>query len=229
MRKIILTLILTLSIFLVKGQVLLNQVDIVSPKTKKLDPIYGIDVSFYQGKIEWSKLDSNIKFVIIKSSEGIRRVDYRFQYNWDNCKITKGIYHFFRPQYSGTQQGKLFLSLTNLDSFNIRPVIDVEFTPYWVAKRNRKIAIKNLNQMVDYIESRTGVNPIIYTSVNFWNKYIKPNFNNSHTLWIADFRNQGPPHLNWSIWQYTCKGRVSGIRQPVDKNITYNIDTLLFK
>jgi GH25 family lysozyme M1 (1,4-beta-N-acetylmuramidase) len=83
--------------------------------------------------------------------------------------------------------------------------------------------------MIEYIEDETNVTPIIYTSLHFWNKYILPNYKGDLTLWIADYRNQGPPDAKWSIWQYTCKGKVSGIKPPVDMNICVQIDTLLVK
>ena len=212
-----------------KCQVMFKDVNIISFRTPKIDTIYGIDVSVYQRKIEWSKIDTTIKFAIIKASEGINRVDKRFKFNWDSCRITKGGYHFFRPQFSGEKQGKLFLSLITTDSGSIIPVIDVEYTPYWLGKKNRKKAIKNLSAMVEFLSNESGIDPIIYTSVGFWNKYIVPNYTFNNKIWIADFRNQGPPNIVWSIWQYTCRSRVSGIGPLVDKNITYNIDTLLVK
>ena len=233
MKKILIAIFLILSTLNLVSQDstrILNQIEIIAIKTKHNDTIYGIDVSFYQGRIDWSKIDSNIRFSIMKASEGIYITDYRFKYNWDNCNITKGAYHFFRPQYSGEKQGRLFLSLITIDTGDIRPVIDVEYTPYWILKRHRKIAIKNLSKMINYIEEKTKVKPIIYTSTNFWNKYLSSDYNEQdHVLWVADFRNQGPPNLNWTIWQYTPKGKVTGIRTMVDKNITLNIDSLLVK
>jgi len=224
--KVLATTLLILISLLVKSQITIGPVNVVSFKTKKIDSIYGIDVSYYQGKIDWTKIDTNIKFAIIKSSEGIRRTDNRFKYNWDSCKIIKGGYHFFRPQYSGEQQGKLFLSLVK--SYNIRPVIDVEYTPYWILKSNRKKSVKNLIKMIDYVKKETGYKPIIYTSVNFWTNYVKPSHKESYTFWLADFRKK-PTTMDWSIWQYTCQGKVSGIKPKVDKSITYNINTLLVK
>jgi lysozyme len=84
----------------------LREVEIVSQR-KHIDTIQGIDISVYQGKIDWPNIDTNVRFIIIKASEGIARTDNRFKYNWENCNIVKGGYHFFRPQFSGkNQQGR---------------------------------------------------------------------------------------------------------------------------
>lgn len=209
---------------------MLSTVEVVSTKVTT-DTIYGIDVSYYQEKVDFSKIDSTIKFVIIKVSEGGNKIDSKFKYNWNNCHLIKGGYHFFRPQVSGITQAKLFLSQLQLDSGNIRPVIDVEHTRYWNIKKNRKIGVKHLKQMINFIKNETGVEPIIYTTGFFWNDFILPHYDGVHTLWVADYRKVNEPstpiNMNWSIWQFTCKAKVSGIKTKVDLNICLNIDEIL--
>ena len=67
--------------------------------------IHGIDISHYQGKIDWDKLrDSNIegyplRFVMIKSTEGSSRTDNRFKENFRQARehgLIRGAYHFCR-------------------------------------------------------------------------------------------------------------------------------------
>ena len=66
------------------SQVVLKQVDIIDYKQNKFDIIYGIDVSRFQGKINWSIIDTSLTFAIIKVSEGISLVIIDF------CKIGMG-------------------------------------------------------------------------------------------------------------------------------------------
>ena len=170
-------------------------------------------------------MDSNISFAICKASEGVKIVDSKFSYNWENCKLIKGAYHFFRPQFSGDAQGKIFLSIVPFDSGNIVPVIDVEMTSYWNRLKNRKKGAENLSKMVSYIEEQTGETPIIYTTTHFWDKYVRPYYTMKGPLWIADFRNGDPQtpkdKTDWVIWQF-CINRVKGINKKVDKNICIN-------
>ena len=231
MKQLLFLIFLSFFTLISDAQVMLQTVEIVEEKSKP-DTIYGIDVSVYQGKIDYSKLDTSINFVIMKVSEGTNRVDLRFKYNWENCDKLKGGYHFFRPQFSGIKQAKLFLSNLRVHTSNIRPVIDVEWTPYWTLKKHRKEGVKNLKQMIEYIRNETGVEPIIYTGGWFWDSFIAPYYDGYHTLWVADYRNKQPntpSNMNWAIWQFTCKAKISGIRTRVDKNICLNMGDILIQ
>jgi lysozyme len=206
----------------------------------------GIDVSKFQGRIDWRNLDTSVKFVYIKATEGVTLKDVMFDYNWKNCRAIKGAYHFFRPNKSGVEQAKFFLSHVNFNKNNLIHVIDVEkmtytvrYTKvkvrkgkkiYLVRKRivtvDRKIAYHNLRDMVNYIKNKIGVYPIIYTTRFHWNSYYKGLFKGEHLhiLWIADYQKETkdpiPPDgwNHWTIWQYSPRGKVRGISKPVDLN-----------
>jgi len=214
------------------SQFFLNEVHILDYKSNIVDTIYGIDVSRHQGKIIWDKIDTNINFAIIKVSEGASLVDSKFLKNWNECKLIKGGYHFFRPQRSGIEQAKLFLNNLPTVSGNIKPVVDVEYTYLWSIKKKRKSYVKNFTSMIDYMTEKIGYAPIIYTSENFWVNYIKPYYSFNHDFWLADYKGKliHKSKLNWFIWQYTCKGRVKGIIGFVDKNLmTKKIEDILIK
>lgn len=194
----------------------------------------GIDVSHYQGDIKWSEIDSTLDFVIVKASEGEGLVDCKFEKNWNNIKCLKGAYHFFRPQYSGEKQAELFLSVVPFEKGNIRPVIDVEYSKYWRDTLNIKKYINNLICFISIIKEKIGVDPIIYTNPLFWRKYIENHYHFDHILWVADWRDREEPELpskfkDWTLWQYSDKGRVKGINGPVDLNYCKDLDTLLIK
>ena len=194
----------------------------------------GIDVSRHQGDINWSKFDTSISFVICKTTEGVRRVDPKFRKNWENIPTTKGCYHFFRPQYSGIDQAKNFLKIAVIETGNIIPIIDVEETPHWKNKKLRKKYVKNLIDMVSYIENERNITPIIYTSGFFWDNYISPYYGDKeHILWIADYHHKEPyvpkSMSDWTIWQYSCKGKVNGIQRYVDKNVCKDLSKIIIK
>ena len=68
-------------------------------------PVQGIDVSTYQGTIDWPVLASNdLTFAFIKATEGSSFQDEKFKYNWENAGKTHlkvGAYHFFSYETSG--------------------------------------------------------------------------------------------------------------------------------
>ena len=87
----------------------------ISESVENKEVYKGIDISKYQSNIDWIKLD--LDFIICKKSEGIGLKDLKYDYHIKNIKCFKGVYHFFRPQYSGIEQGKFFLS--GIDSDDI--------------------------------------------------------------------------------------------------------------
>lgn len=234
MKRIILFIFLGLSL-LTSAQVEIATVEVTAFRRSKPDTIWGIDVSRYQGKIDWLKVDTNIKFVICKATEGTKIVDAKFNYNWENCNLIKGAYHFFRPQLSGKEQAKKYLSVISLESGNIIPIIDVEMTPYWRLKKNRSKGVKNLLQFVNFIESEIGIAPLIYTTGSFWNNYVSPYYpDKEHLLWVADYRKNPEPKTphdmnDWIIWQFTNRGKISGIKNFVDKNVCKDIKSIQIK
>ncbi|MBL0015595.1 MAG: hypothetical protein IPP17_03940 [Bacteroidetes bacterium] len=94
--------------------------------------IRGIDVSRYQGKIEWAKVkQAGIRFAFIKATEGTDYVDPYFAVNWDEAKdkgIARGAYHFFRPAQDGKAQAEHFLKQVKWTKGDLPPVLDLEVT-----------------------------------------------------------------------------------------------------
>src|SRR5437868_2924412 len=76
--------------------------------------LQGIDVSYYQGSINWSSVKSAGKsFAIIRVSDGTGFNDPKFETNWSGSKAAKvvhGTYQFFRPGTSATAQANLVIS-----------------------------------------------------------------------------------------------------------------------
>ena len=79
-------------------------------KTPLLDgySVHGIDVSAYQGRIDWAEVASHdVQFAFIKATEGVTLRDQRFRRNWDAARkagVYRGAYHYFQPNYDGAQQ-----------------------------------------------------------------------------------------------------------------------------
>jgi lysozyme len=190
----------------------------------KID-LKGLDVSMWQGKIDWCHIDSlGYDFVFIKATQGLR-TDPNFFYNWNNCNTIKGAYHFFMPNISGIAQAKHFLNTVKLKKGDLPPVIDVEFIKVWKST-SKWLASKNLKEMLTYIETHTGVKPIIYTNNFFWNTRVYPFYKgpvDQYPLWIAHYTDNLKPYIpfgwnNWTFWQWTHKGTVQRCRGYWDHN-----------
>lgn len=195
--------------------------------------IHGIDVSKYQQRINWDMVkemvaeDVRIGFVFIKATEGLGNMDAQFNRNWRNAGdagITRGAYHFFLAPKSGVDQAENFIRRVELEKGDLPPVLDVEQT-YGVTPDKLRAEVK---AFLDRLEAHYGVKPIIYTNVEFYNKFLKGDFDN-YPLWVAHYLRKDRPRIarNWAFWQYSETGNVNGIRGKVDFNV-FNGDSTDF-
>ena len=181
-------------------------------------PVRGIDVSEYQGEIDWKKLSNqNIDFAYIKATEGSSYVDERFLYNYQNAITTNlkiGAYHFFSFDSEASFQSENFIKNVPKDMNLLPPVVDIEF--YGDKKKNipdvettREQLKKLLEQLEEYYEKK----PIIYATNVSYNLYIKDNFE-GYKIWIRDIFST--PNLKdnrkWTLWQYTNRERLEGYK-----------------
>jgi lysozyme len=197
--------------------------------------IHGIDVSSYQGKIDWKLVksmkedDVQITFAIIKASEGVASIDPYFQRNWREAAksgIICGAYHYFRPQKSGEWQAKFFLQTVHFEPGDLPPVVDIEQL-YGVPEEKMRM---ELADFLDYVERKTKVKPIIYSGLTFYNNYLKGYFD-EYPLWIAHYHKSElriNAKANWMMWQHSDRARINGINHVVDFN-AFKGDSLSFQ
>ncbi len=185
--------------------------------------IPGIDVSYHQDKIQWTKVRKDgVRFAFIRVSDGLTVEDPRFDENWAGAKqahVLRGAYQFFRPEQSPTAQADLLIAAIARDGGELAPVIDVEATG---GKNPAQIA-GAIKVWIERVRTRLGVEPIIYTSPEFWRERVGSADFSRQTLWLAHYTAECPrvpaPWKAWTFWQYSKTGRVSGIKGDVDLNV----------
>lgn len=182
-------------------------------------PIKGIDVSHYQGYVNWMKVERhpNLKFVFVKATEGRSHKDRFFKKNWaelGNTKLYRGAYHFFRANIGAEAQAKNFIESVHLEAGDLPPVLDVE-TLNGVSVKDLRLRVKEWLRLV---ESNYGVKPIIYTGDAFYRSYLKGHVD-GYVLWIARYNRFSPKSKSWHFWQYKDWGSVNGISTDVDMNV----------
>jgi lysozyme len=195
--------------------------------------VHGIDVSRYQDLIDWDEVQQmkvgnvQIQFAFIKATEGLNNADSRFRRNWKKCRdagLIRGAYHFFIPGKSGRQQAEMFISYAELEKGDLPPVLDIEQTYGYPADK----MVESLQTWLDVVEEYYKVKPIIYTNIDFYNKYLAGKFD-SYPLWIAHYLQPDKPRIgrDWWFWQHNESGRVNGILSKVDFNV-FNGDSAAF-
>lgn len=190
----------------------------------------GIDVSWHQGRIRWVDVKNEVGFAFCRASYGSQDgsvyTDSTFERNQRRAEVygvPRGAYHYLHPSADPVEQAAMFAGQCQRyppDSFekgseqHLAAVVDVE---------ENALADAQVRQFCSTFLDIAGHRPGIYTS---WYKAgvigLQPWVRN-HFLWIADWRNVESPLLpthwdDWAFWQYTSRGKVSGIGGRVDRD-----------
>lgn len=187
--------------------------------------IQGIDVSHWQGTINWNSVrnNGNKRFAFCKATEGTGFVDPRFASNWAAMRevgLYRGAYHFGRPGSDPVAQANHFCNVVNWVRGNIRPVLDIEVTDGQTPTAVRNWIVAFVNRIVQ----RLGQTPIIYTGYYFWRDSAGNGSSLGCPLWLAYWGDQNPQNFvpaawnTFTIWQYSSTGSVPGITGNVDLN-----------
>ena len=186
--------------------------------------MHGIDVSHYQGDINWKMLKQTrqgkfpVEFIFMKATEGGDFSDDRFVANFDSAKVhgfIRGAYHFYNPKTDADKQADFFIRSVKLEPGDLPPVLDIEMKSKDVKKLQQDLKI-----WLRKVENHYGVKPIIYASYKFKTKYLNDSIFNTYPYWIAHYyvdsvRYQG----EWKFWQHTDVGTLPGIDEKVDLNV----------
>ncbi len=190
--------------------------------------IKGIDVSYWQRNINWHVVkDEGIVFGFARVSDGLEKIDPKFEQNWHGmkeAKLIRGAYQFFRPNQDALKQAQLFVDILNsvggLEEDDMPPVIDLEVTGTVTSNK----IIEGAMIWVDYVQLNTNKKPIIYTGPAFWDShFLGPGFS-TYPLWIAHYTSKECPWIpdgwsKWAFWQFTGSGNIKGVPTIVDINV----------
>ena len=201
----------------------INSVFAIEPESKKL--YQGIDVSGWQGKINFEAVkESKIDIVYIKSSEGTR-VDPYFYLNYNNALLNGlkiGVYHFVDSKNIQDVKSEALIFCNLIKDLKVDCKIAMDFESFGTLSK------KEINdiayEFLTVVKNELSKDIIIYSDlnnvINIWDEKISNEFD----LWLAyynDYNLIDNLNLNWDSWigiQYTDEGTIPGIRDLVDRD-----------
>jgi GH25 family lysozyme M1 (1,4-beta-N-acetylmuramidase) len=181
--------------------------------------VYGLDVSSYQGNVDWSSWYADgSRFAYVKATEGTGYQNPYFSQQYGgsyDVGMIRGAYHFATPDTStGAAQADYFAAHGggwSADGKTLPGVLDIEFNPY-----GAECYGLSQSQMVSWIGSfateyraQTGRDAVIYTNFYWWVDCTGNTtaFNATNPLWIAHYGSDaGSIPGAWgffTFWQYT--------------------------
>ncbi len=193
-----------------------NGVILLNNPSKRSYPVRGVDVSHYQGEIDWEVLSAEpIDFAFIKATEGSSFTDDRFAYNFaqaQTCGLAVGAYHFFSFDSSGQAQAAHFIKTVEPFPGMLPPVIDVEFYGKYVEVPPDKAAVcAELDVLLETLTVHYGLAPILYATEEAYTYFLSGAYAD-HDIWIRNVKVR--PYVSdgreWTFWQYTNRERLAG-------------------
>jgi lysozyme len=189
--------------------------------------VYGIDVSSYQGNVNWTYWwGQGKRFAYVKATEGTtyRNPYFTQQYNGSyNVGMIRGAYHFALPNVSsGATQAGFFVSNGggwSRDGKTLPGTLDIEYNPYGATCYGLSASsmVSWIKSFSDSYQSRTGRWPVIYTTTNWWSTCTGNlgDFSSTNPLWIARYASTpGTLPYHWgyyTFWQYSSS--------PIDQDL----------
>ena len=194
--------------------------------------MWGIDVSRHQGMINWATVvQQGVQFVILKAmNEKTHQPDPRFEFNYEhsgNYKLHRGVYLYMIAQNEADamREADALLKILHGRKLERNVWLDVEDS------RIKDLGKDKLTRIIDIEASmlRSGGYQVgIYSNLDWYNNVLDGSaLNERYDWWLARYpkKDDGSikllltPDKSMSIWQYSSKGSIDGIKGPVDMDI----------
>jgi GH25 family lysozyme M1 (1,4-beta-N-acetylmuramidase) len=187
--------------------------------------LYGIDVSSYQGNIDWSVVAPHVNFVYAKATEGTYYTNPYFanQYNGPyNAGKIRGAYHFGIPNNSGgATQADYFIAHGggwSADGKTLPGALDIEYNPYGSTcyGLTHSQMTSWIHAFVNEYAYREHVYPVIYSTYNWWSTCTgnASGFSSNDPFWIACYCSSAGTlpagYTYYTFWQYASSGPEPG-------------------
>jgi GH25 family lysozyme M1 (1,4-beta-N-acetylmuramidase) len=194
--------------------------------TVQVTQLPGIDVSSYQGNINWAAVAPYIDFSYAKATEATNYTNPYFYNQYEgpyNQGLIRGAYHFAIPDNSsGQAQADFFIKHGggwSSDGKTLPGALDIEFNPYGPEcyRLTPSQMVSWLKNFVNEYAFKEHAYPVIYTNTNWWISCTGNygGFGTKDPLWIANYSASGggPLPNGWgfyTFWQYSSSGSLPG-------------------
>ena len=184
----------------------------------------GMDVSVYQGDIDFQAASERIQAVYIRASYGPDGVDSQFTSHYEGARsagLHLGFYHYLEAADpdAARQEARHFASLIRGLDYDLRPALDYESFHGLDKAARTAVALAFL----ETLEQDLGVRPVLYADAYAATHYFGDSLG-AYPLWVADWGVSAPglsgsPWTGYAAWQYTDQGQVPGVAGRVDLDV----------
>lgn len=188
----------------------------------------GIDVSEFQGKIDWEKVKNDgIEFAILRCGYGMdfsNQDDVEYERNANECERLGIPYGVYLMSYANTvekarSEAKHVLRLIEGHKISLGVWYDIEDngTSGAINKETLTNIINTFCNTIKNAGHRVGV----YANLNWLENKIEKTIKDNYDIWVAQYYSKCEYEGKYIMWQHTSSGKVNGISTNVDMNILY--------
>ena len=187
----------------------------------------GIDVSVWQGDIDWQKVkNAGIDFAMIREGYGTKspkQIDSKFKDNVRGAKsvgINIGVYHYSYASSTDNAKLEAQFCLENIQGYSLEYPVVYDIEDKTILKLTNRQRADICKAFCEEIE-RNGYYAMIYTNKSWLDNYLyAEELLKDFDLWLAQW-NADKLSYSCGIWQYSDSGKIDGISGNVDLNISY--------
>ncbi|MBR5596918.1 MAG: Ig-like domain-containing protein [Lachnospiraceae bacterium] len=193
--------------------------------------ILGIDVSTWNGNIDWNKVkNSGVSYVIIRtgfrgSTQGSLVEDNRFRQNIQgatNAGLKVGVYFFSQAvnEVEAVEEASMVLGQVKGYKLTYPVFIDVEPSGGRADKLSSGERTKVINAFCQTIQNG-GLRAGIYANKTWLSQKMNVSALSGYKIWLAQYNSKVTYSGRYDMWQYSDKGTIPGIPEKVDMNLSY--------
>ena len=189
---------------------------------------FGIDVSKWQGNIDWSQASSAVSFAIIRcgfrGSSGNIAVDPKFAQNIQGAKangVRVGVYFYSIAMNEAQAVEEASLAVQQVSKYG-----GVSLPIYIDMEDSRQLALSQAERDAIVMAfcrtvQNSGYSAGVYANKNWLTNHLSPSSYGGISIWVAQYNTQCTYKGRYDIWQYSSKGSIPGIAGNVDLNTSY--------
>ncbi len=186
----------------------------------------GIDVSKYQGNIDWEKVkNAGIEFAVIRAGYGKFdfQKDEKFEQNYSGAKnagIPVGAYHYSyaKTVEDARLEAEVFLNWIRGKQFEYPVALDIEEKAQ--SDKGRQFVSDVIRAFCETVEN-AGYYVCVYSNKYWYDNFIDDDCKKKYDAWVAQWADSNTYAGNYGMWQYSSQGSVDGISGRTDLDEAY--------
>lgn len=184
----------------------------------------GIDVSYYQGNIDWQAVKADgVQFAFLRIGRSPRVLDEKYREYIQRANaagIPVGVYYYSKAQSEGEAVLDAQFVIQNLKGYKVSYPVAIDVEDASMRNLGKAKVASIVKAFCDEIRA-AGYTPMLYANENWCRNYIDLNQLGNVEKWIARYNYFWSEDLQRGIWQCSSKGRITGIEGNVDIDFSY--------